>query len=136
MCSLALGPRVWRKEGGDGDEEEVAEVDEEEEAAGGARNITMAEIETGTRTATDIETETETGALASHDQSDPAQLGKVIRVDHCGAGDGSRTQGGRSVLARATERKRRNWEQPLGRRNKKKKKRLDGDTERERRSGS
>jgi len=56
-------------------------------------------------------------------------------VDHWGAGDRSRTQGGRSVLARATERKRRNWDQPLGIRNKIKKKSLGGDTERERLGG-
>ena len=56
-------------------------------------------------------------------------------MDHCGAGDGSRTQGGRSVLARATERKRRDWDQPFGILNKKKKKSLDGDTEGERSGG-
>jgi len=39
------------------------------------------------------------------------------------------------VLVRATERKRRNWVQPLGIRNKKTKKSVDGDTERERLGG-
>jgi len=100
--------------GGDGDEEEMADVDEDEEAAGGARDIPMAEIEIATRTATDIGTETETGALAPNDLSHPAQLRKIIRVDDCGAGDGSRTQGGRCALARATERKKRYWDQPFG----------------------
>ena len=58
-------------------------------------------------------------------------------MDHRGAGDGSRTQGGHSVLARATERKtkRRYRDQPFGIRNKKMKKSLDGDTERERLGG-
>ena len=51
----------------------------------------MAEIETTIRTATDIEMDTETGALAANNWSDPAQLRKVIRVDHCGAEDGGRT---------------------------------------------
>ena len=112
---VALGPRpqVVAEGGGVGDEEEMADVDEEEEPAGEAGDITMAEIGTVTRTATDIETVTETGALATNDQSDPAQLLKVIRVDNCGAGDGSRMQGGDCVLARATERKRRYWDQPF-----------------------
>ena len=109
----------------------MADVDKEEEAAGEARDITMADTETETamRTATDTETETETGALGTNDWSDPAQLRKVIRVDHCGAGDGSRMQGGSSVLARATERKRRDCDQPFSIQNKKKQKSLYGDTE-------
>ena len=66
--SVALGPRPHGvlEGGGDGDEEELADVDEEEKAAGGARDNTMAKIETATRTATDIETEIETGALATN----------------------------------------------------------------------
>jgi hypothetical protein len=47
---------------GRGDEEKIADVDEEKEVAGGAREITMAEIETATRTAT----ETETGTVATN----------------------------------------------------------------------
>jgi len=50
-------------------------------------------------------------------------------VDDCGAEDRSQTQGRCSVLARATERKTRDCEQPFGIQNKKKKKSLDGDTE-------
>jgi len=66
---VALGPRPQGvvDGGGDGEEEEMADVDEEEEATGGARDIKMAEIETVTRTATDIETESESGALATND---------------------------------------------------------------------
>jgi hypothetical protein len=119
-------------EGGGDEEEEMADVDEEEEeAAGEARDVTMAENETETVTRTETETETEigTGARATEDLSDPAQQRKVIRVDHCCAGDESQTQGGRSELARASERKRRDWDQPFGIRNKKKKKSLDGDME-------
>jgi len=86
---------------GGGDEEVLEDMDEDEEAVGGAEDIMMAETETVTRSAS----ETETGALARNDQSDPAQLRKVTRVDHCGADDGSRMQGGRSVFARVTERK-------------------------------
>jgi len=86
----------------------------------------MTEAEIATTTAT----ETEAGALATNDSSDPAQLRKVVRVDHCGAGDGSQTQGGRGVLARATERNGGYWDQQFGIRNKKMKKSLDGDTER------
>jgi hypothetical protein len=53
------------------------------------------------------------------------------------ARDGSQTQGGRSVLDRATERKRkrRYRDQPFGIRNKNKKQSLDSDTQRERLSG-
>ena len=60
-------PQGVAEGGGEGDEEEMADVDEEEEAAGGARDVTIAEIETATRAATDIETETEMGALSIND---------------------------------------------------------------------
>jgi hypothetical protein len=43
--------------------------------------------------------------------------------------------GGRSLLVKATERKRRVSDQPFGIRNKKKRNSLDGDTERERLGG-
>jgi hypothetical protein len=68
----------------------MADVDEEEEAAGEETDVMMAESETepATRSATDTETEIETGALATNDSSYPAHLRKVIRVDHCSAGDG------------------------------------------------
>ena len=58
-------------------------------------------------------------------------------MDHRGSGDESRKQGGRSVLAGATERmrKRRYRYQPFGIRNKKNKLSLDGNTERERLGG-
>jgi len=97
-----------------GDEEEMANVDEEQDAAEEKSDVMMAETETATRTATDTETETEQGALATNHQSDPAQLRKVIRMNHSGAGDGSRTQGGRSVFARATKKLMRYWDQPFG----------------------
>jgi len=60
---------------GGSEEEEMADemVDvQEEEAAGEARDVVMTETGTGTTTAT--ETETEVGALATNDQSHPAQL--------------------------------------------------------------
>ena len=110
---VVLGPRPQGVAEGVGDEEEMADVeDEEEEAAREARDITMAEtdVATATRTATHTETLIETEALTTNDWSDPAQLRKVIQVDHSGAGDGSGTQGGPSVLAKATERKRRDWD--------------------------
>jgi len=91
----------------------------------------VADTETATRTATVSETETETGALATNDLSDPAQLRTIIQIDKCGAGGGSRTQGGRRVLARATERKRTDCDQPFGIRDMKKNKSLHGYTERE-----
>jgi len=77
---------------------------EEEEATGEARDVTMTETETeiATMTVTKTETETAVGALLTKDSCDPAQLCKVIRVDHCGAGDGGQTQGGRSMIVRAT----------------------------------
>jgi hypothetical protein len=97
---------LWPKrvaEGG-GDEEEMADEDEdeEEEAAGQGRDIMMAETEAAIKTRTDTETETETGSLATNDSSSPAQQPKDILIEHWGVGDGSRTQGRRSVLARAT----------------------------------
>jgi hypothetical protein len=118
---VVLGPRPQRVADGGGDEEEeIADVDKEEKgAAGYARNLTMAETETvtATRTVTDTETEIGTEAPAAAEYRDPAQLRKVIRVDDCRPGDGSRTQDGCSVPARATERKRRDWAQPSGIRN-------------------
>jgi hypothetical protein len=45
----------------------MAYVDEEKEAAGEATDVTMAERETPTRTATVSETETSTGALPAND---------------------------------------------------------------------
>jgi len=101
---LVLGLRPRRRAGDGGSkEEEMADV-EEKEALGEARNVTMTETETeiATVTATETDTETEAGALATNDCSDPAQSCKVIRVDHGGAGNRGRTQGGCSVLARAT----------------------------------
>ena len=56
-------------------------------------------------------------------------------MDYCDDGDGSRTQCIRSVLASATESKRRNCDQPLRIRNKNKKQSLDGNRERERLGG-
>jgi hypothetical protein len=83
------------------EDEEMADemVDmEKEEAAEEARDVVMTETETATTTAT--ETETEAGALATNDYSHPAQLRKMIRVDHCGTGEGSQTQGRRSASAK------------------------------------
>jgi hypothetical protein len=60
--------------------------------------VTTATAETGT--------EVETGALAAINLSDTAQLHKVVRVDHCGAGDQGQMSGGCSVLAGAIERRR------------------------------
>jgi len=54
--------------------------------------------------ATTTGSETEVAAPSTIDHSYPAQLGNVLPVDNCGAGDGSRTYGGGSVLARSTER--------------------------------
>jgi len=106
--SVVLDPRPQGVAEGGGDEEEMADEDEEEEAAGEERDVTMAVTvtESATMTTTDTETEIETGALATNDCSDPAQQRKLIWVDYCCSGDGSRTQGGRTGLARATERKR------------------------------
>jgi len=95
----------------------------------------MSETETAPRTATDTETVNEMGALATIDESYTVQLCKVIRMDHCGAGDRSQTQGGCSVLARATERNSRDVDQPFGIRNKKKQYNLHGDTDGEWPSG-
>ena len=52
-------------------------------------------------------------------------------MDNYAAGDRSPMQGRLSVLATATERKRRYWDQPFSIQHKKKKHSLDGDTERE-----
>jgi len=64
---VVLGPRPEGVAGGGGDAEEMADVDEEEEGLGEARDVTMAEIETATRSATDTKCETEMGALATND---------------------------------------------------------------------
>jgi len=64
---VVLGPRPKGVAGGGGHDEEMADVDKEEEAAGEARDVTMAEIENATRTATGTEPETGTGALATND---------------------------------------------------------------------
>lgn len=114
----------WQQRGVS-EEEEIADV-EEEEATGETRDIMMTEIEIATTTMN----ETEGGALAMNDQSDPAQLGKVRRVDHCSAGDCSRTEGVHIVLARATERNLIFSDQLFSRRNDKNKQTVDGDTER------
>jgi len=83
---VVLGHRPRGGGAADGGREEKADA-EGEEAMGEARDVMMTEPEIATTTAT----ETEAGALATNDSSDPAQLRKVIRVDHCSAGDGSRT---------------------------------------------
>jgi len=54
-----------------------------------AMMTTMGEDRDITMAATETETKTETGALDTNDSSGPAKLRKVVRVDHCGAGDGS-----------------------------------------------
>jgi len=56
-------------------------------------------------------------------------------VDHGGAGDWSEMQGGRSLLARANERKGRYWHSPFSIRNQKNKKSLEGDMEGEQPGG-
>jgi len=81
---LCLRPCARAAAEGGSAQEVVADV-EEEEAIGVARDAMMTENETATTAAT----ERQAGALASNDWSDPAQLRKVIRVDYCGAGDGS-----------------------------------------------
>jgi hypothetical protein len=128
---VVLGPRPQGLVEGWGDEKEIANVDKQEEGVGEAREITMAKTETETATgpATDTKTEIETGALDTNNSSDPTQLSKIIQVDDCGAGDRSRTQGGRNVLARATERNRRDWDQPFSIQNKNEKKTFDSDTD-------
>jgi len=80
-------------------------------------------------------TATEAGALPTIGLIDPVQLREVEQVDHYGAGDGFQTQGGRSVVVRATESQRRNWDQPFRIRNKRMNESLDSDMERERPSG-
>jgi len=84
--TLGPRPRGTAAEGG-GSEAEMTDV-EEKEATGETEDVTM--TETANTTATETGTETESGAPASNDQSDPAQLHQVVRVDHRGAGDGSR----------------------------------------------
>ena len=96
---VVLGHRHRAGGEADGGREEKADA-KDEEATGQASDVMMSEAEIATSTAS----ETEAGTLATNEWSDPAQLRKVVRADHCGAGDWSRTQGGRSLLARAPER--------------------------------
>lgn len=56
-------------------------------AAGKARDDTMGETESVTRTATDTKIGTEMRALVTNDCSDPAQMCKIIRIENCGTGD-------------------------------------------------
>jgi hypothetical protein len=56
-------------------------------------------------TMTETTGETEIGSAASNDWHNSAQLRQVVRVDHSSGGDRGGTKGGRSVLARATKRK-------------------------------
>jgi hypothetical protein len=58
-------------------------------------------------TMTETAGETKMGAASSNNYSNSAQLCQVVRVDNSGAGDRGGTKGGRSVLARATKRKKR-----------------------------
>jgi len=113
-CSdrVVLGPRPEGVAEGDEDEEKMPDVDKKEKAAGEARDVMMAVTETDivTRNMSDIEIETETGALATIDCSDPAQLHKVMRVDHCATGDWSPTQCWCSVLAKAKKRHSTDWD--------------------------
>jgi len=51
--TVVLCPRAQGEAGGVGDEEEIADEEKEEEAAGKARDVTMAETDTPTRTTTD-----------------------------------------------------------------------------------
>ena len=94
---VVLGHRPRGGRAADGGRKEMADA-KELEATGEARDVIMTDAEIPSTTAT----ETEAGALATSNYSDPAQLPKVIRVDRWLAGDGTRTQGGCSVLARAT----------------------------------
>ena len=79
-----------------------------------ANDLTLAKTKTATTAMTTTETQTEMGALATNDQSDPVQLHKVVQVDQCSAGNRSRTQGRCSVLAKASGRNWRYWDQPFG----------------------
>jgi len=128
---VVLGPTPSGGAAAEGgrEEEEMADV-EQEKAAGQPRDVIMTEKDTATDNATIATTQTEAVALTCNDCSDPAQLREVIRVDHCGTGDGSRTQGGRCVLATATERERRYWDKKFSIQNKKKQRSVDRDTER------
>jgi hypothetical protein len=85
---VVIGSRPMGGEGADGGsrEDKMAVVDQHE-AIGEPGDVMMTKTKIATTTATVSETETEAGALAKHDKSDPAQWGKVIDVDHCGAGD-------------------------------------------------
>jgi len=85
---LSLRARGAVADGGS-KQEEMANV-EEEEATGEAWDVTMTETETAiaTTTANKTETESEVVALATNVWSDPVRLRKVIRVDHCGFGNG------------------------------------------------
>jgi len=91
---LGRRPRGGAAAKGGSEEEEMTDV-QGEEATGEGRDFVMTQTKTATTaaTATETETEPEAGALATNDQSDPAKPREVIRVDHCGAGDRSRTQG-------------------------------------------
>jgi hypothetical protein len=88
---------------------EMADV-QKKETTGEPEDVKM--TETTNMTANEIGTET--GAQATNDERDQAQLCQVVRVDHCGAADGSQTKGGCTLLSGATERKRWFWDQPLG----------------------
>ena len=79
---VRLRPRPKMIVKGGGDEKEMADVDEEEQAAWEARDITMAKSVAATWTMTDNKTVTETGALPTNDLTDPAQLRRVIQMDH------------------------------------------------------
>jgi len=72
-----------------------AEDAEEKAVAEEERDVTM----------TETAGETEMGTATANDLSNSAQLWQVVRVGTCGAGDGCGTNGGRSVLGRATKRK-------------------------------
>jgi len=124
-------PRPKKVAAAGGVDQEMVDEEEEEEAAGEARDITMAESETeaATRPVTATETEIKTAGQATNDLTGPAQLRKVIQVDHCGAVDGNRMQCSRILLATATEKNRRDWDQRIGIRNKKQKMIVDSDIE-------
>jgi len=125
---VVLRPRPNGMAEGGGNKEGMADVDKDEKSAGEARYVTMAKTKSPTRTAIATKTDTGTGALPTNETSDGARQRKLIRMDHSGAGDGNRTQGGRSVLARATERKWRYWDLPLGIRNENKQMSVDSES--------
>jgi len=73
---VVLGPRpkgAAEEGGGGGSEAEMEDVGEKE-ATGEAEDVTMTETANTTATETEIGAETELGALATNDQSHPAQL--------------------------------------------------------------